>query len=156
VSTDPGESIAIDLLGRLRGLELEIVRSELVEEEDHSRHSIILRLPAPAVAHASFGLIFALGALSFDEAEARGNSIIAYRERDEWTAEDVLRGLVFDGGDLRFDADYVRGRMMKTRIRVSADGTIVISTLNRGDRARHWVDAVAGVRPTSGDDEPQA
>lgn len=142
---DP-DSIAIDLLGRLRGVELEVVRSELVEEEDHSRHSLILRLPAPAVSHAALGLIFALGALSFDEARAQGNSIIAFRERDEWTADDVLRGLAFDGGDLRFDADYVRGRMMKTRIRISSDGTVVISTLNRGDRARHWVDAVLGVR----------
>jgi hypothetical protein len=63
---------------------------------------------------AAFGVIFALGALSFHHARPRGHSDIEFQEQDAWTAGDMLRCLTIVGGRISFYADYVCGRMMKT------------------------------------------
>lgn len=43
------------------------------------------------------------------------------------------------GGHLRFRADYVRGRRMKTYIDVPPEGPVVIDTQGRGKSAEHWL-----------------
>ena len=49
-------------------------------------------------------------------------------------------------GKLRFDADYVRGRLIKTVVEISKDGTILIETRNRADLASQWVEYLLGKR----------
>lgn len=59
---------------------------------------------------------------------------------DEWTAADMLRHIRFERGELRFYTDYVRGRMMKTEVIVRANGTVTLTTTNRGEAAKRWVE----------------
>ncbi len=60
--------------------------------------------------------------------------------------EDFYRHLSFIRGKLRFDADYVRGRLIKTVVEISKDGTILITTINRADLAFQWVEYLLGKR----------
>lgn len=101
------------------------------------------------VEFAAFGLIYAFGALSFADATPRGNSMLDYRMQDQWTAADMLRHVRFVRGELHFHADYVRGRMMKTTVKVRKDGTFVLETVNRGEAALGWLARLKGEAPDS-------
>jgi len=93
----------------------------------------------------AFGFLFAVGVLSFADARPRGASEMHYREQDEFGVGDFLNCLSYAvGGQLRFDADYVRGRRMKTRVVVSPDGAVVIDTQGRGKSAEHWLARLQG------------
>ncbi|MBN1606307.1 MAG: hypothetical protein JW940_06720 [Polyangiaceae bacterium] len=100
--------------------------------------------PANDVEHFAFGFIYALGVLSFADARPRGVSGMHFQDRDDWTAGDMLRRLRFERGELRFYADYVRGRCMKTTIIVRSDGTFVLDTVNRGEAATRWIAKLQG------------
>jgi len=57
------------------------------------------------------------------------------------------------------DADYVRGRMMKTTVTVCPDGRFTLTTTNRGEAASRWVAQIQGkkiVRPVRAAGEPEA
>jgi len=56
----------------------------------------------------------------------------------------MLRHLEFQGGRLCFDADYVRGRCLKTTVGVSSDGVVRVETMNRGEAALRWIDKLKG------------
>jgi len=118
--------------------------------EDDSHVCIELRVGTEGeededdVEFAAFGLIYALGVLSFADATPRGNSGTDYVKGDEWTAADMLRHLRFERGELRFYADYVRGRMMKTEVVVRANGTVRLVTTNRGVAAKRWIERLQG------------
>lgn len=42
------------------------------------------------------------------------------------------------------DADYIRGRCMKTAITVRRDGSVTLETRGRGESAPHWIDRLKG------------
>jgi hypothetical protein len=65
---------------------------------------------------AALPLIYALGLLSFRDAGPRGDSIASFRNDDAWTTNDMVERLRYERGELHFDADYVRGRCMRTRV----------------------------------------
>lgn len=69
--------------------------------------------PVNDAEHCAFGFIYALGVLSFADARPRGVSGMHFEEKDDWAVGDMLRRLRFERGELRFYADYVRGRCMK-------------------------------------------
>ena len=77
-------------------------------------------------------------------ARPHGNSHVDYVEKDEWTLEDLCRHLRFWKGALRLDTDYVRGRMMKTYVRVWPTGVVEIETINRHQMATRWAEALKG------------
>ncbi len=110
--------------------------------------------PGSDVEHYAFGLIFALGVLSFADARPRGVSGIEYREGDDWTLGDMLRRLRFEDGELRFYADYVRGRCLKTTVVVRKDGTFLLDTVNRGEAATRWIAKLQGKKILSVVAEP--
>jgi hypothetical protein len=83
-----------------------------------------------------------IGALSFGDARPRGSSDIDYQEKDEWRFSDMVTRLQLERGALVFDADYVRGRMMKTRVTVGPDGKFVVETRNRHEMAVRWLRAI--------------
>lgn len=56
----------------------------------------------------------------------------------------MLRHLTYSGGRLRFHADYVRGRCVKTTIEIDPEGQIAITTTNRGEAATRWVARLQG------------
>ena len=57
---------------------------------------------------------------------------------------DFLEGLSFGKRGLRFRADYIRGRSMKTDITVRSDGTVTLTTWGRGEAALRWLDRLKG------------
>lgn len=105
--------------------------------------------PGSDVEHYAFALIYALGVLSFADARPRGVSGIDFQEKDDWTADDMLRRLNFRRGELHFYADYVRGRCLKTTIIVRPDGTFMLDTVNRGEAATRWISRLQGKRMLS-------
>jgi hypothetical protein len=96
------------------------------------------------VEWAAFGFMFALALLSFNDARPRGYSEQEYVERDELTVADFLAALRFIRGELHVDLDYVRGRCVKTSLRVQRDGKVTLETRARGDSALHWVERLKG------------
>lgn len=103
--------------------------------------------PAEVVEWGAWGFLFALGALSFADARPRGLSDIDYVADDEFLVSDFLEALRFRNGELNLDTDYVRGRRMKTRVTVRADGTGTIETVGRGKAAPNWLSRLAGRKP---------
>lgn len=155
----PRDPAAVELLARLSEVEVQVVRSDLTEEADFSAHRLECRIPPGDVRDGAIAVIYALSLMSFVEARPRGASERDFRGDDEWTLGDLLGGLVYDDGELRFDADYVRGRMMKTRVRVRPDGSVLVSTLHRHAAASRWVDSIQGrshLRLVKGDRPPRA
>ena len=109
------------------------------------------------VEFAGMGFIYAIGLLSFADARPRGNSEMDYVSTDEWSSADLLRHFRFEHGELRFDADYVRGRCVKTTIHVRSDGTFRLETINRGQVATRWIARLQGKRilaPVPSDPQP--
>jgi hypothetical protein len=96
------------------------------------------------VEDGALAFIFALAVLSFHGARPRGNSHIDFIERDEWTLDDLCQHLRFRRGALCLGTDYVRGRMMKTRVTVWTTGVVEIETTNRHQMASRWVDTLKG------------
>jgi hypothetical protein len=95
----------------------------------------------------AFGFLFTLGVLSFDEARPRNQSSMDYREKDEFTVADFMEGLRFVRGELHFEADYIRGRRLKTRIAVRANGTVGLEKTGRGKAVLRWLERMQGKKP---------
>jgi len=99
------------------------------------RVRIVLEADPAVLARHAWGLIFAISAFSFADADAD----LDFTDHYEWGADDMLRCLAFDRGRLRFDADHVHGRCMQTRIEIDGNGKITLETVNRGEIATHWI-----------------
>lgn len=95
----------------------------------------------------AFGFIFVLALLSFADAQPRNASVIDYQEKDELRLSDFIEHLRFVRGELHFDADYIRGRRLKTRIVVRSNGTVTLETIGRGKSALRWLERIQGKKP---------
>jgi len=102
---------------------------------------------ADVVEWGALGFLFAIGVLSFADARPRGLSEREYVESDEFCVADLLAVLKFRNGELHLDTDYVRGRRMKTRVVVRADGTGTLETIGRGKTALRWIARLKGEKP---------
>lgn len=142
--------IEYDLLKDVVALNLKVLDTKIEHFEDNTHVSIVMKDVDPetgpdedddsnVIESCAFGLIFALGVLSFADARPRGVSDMHYIEMDEWRVGDMLRHLRFERGRLHFYADYVRGRMMKTTIDIDREGKITLQTVNRGEAATRWI-----------------
>jgi hypothetical protein len=92
----------------------------------------------------SFGFMFILAVLSFSEAKPRNSSVVEYEEKDELRLADFIERLRFVRGELHYDADYIRGRRIKTRIAVCSNGTVTLETIGRGKSVLRWLERVQG------------
>ena len=99
------------------------------------------------VEWGAMGFLFVIGVLSFADARPRGLSDRDYDETDEFSVAELLAGLRFRRGELHLDTDYVRGRRMKTRVVVRADGTGSLETMGRGKAALRWIARLKGEKP---------
>jgi hypothetical protein len=90
------------------------------------------------------GVLFAIGALSFNDARPRGDSAEWFEPADQFTAADLLEHLRFEQGKLRLHVDYLRGRCVKTTVEVASDGRIRLETTERGKAAVGWVTRLQG------------
>lgn len=92
----------------------------------------------------ALGFMFVLGVLSFADAKPREASVLDYVEGDEFKLADFIERLRFVRGELHFDADYIRGRRIKTRIIVRSNGTVTLETIGRGKAALRWLERLQG------------
>jgi hypothetical protein len=95
----------------------------------------------------ALGFLFVLAVLSFADARPRGYSHHEYHKKDELRLADFMQGVRFVRGTLRYEADYVRGRRMKTRITVRSDGTVTLETTGRGKAPLRWLERLQGRNP---------
>jgi hypothetical protein len=142
---DPIETIA-ELARSAAAARFRKLKVEGEEHPDRSWHRVTCHLDREDVPWAAVPLIYVLSAFSFGDARPRGVSGIDYFEDDEWTLADMATRLKLERGQIVFDADYVRGRMMKTRIVVGSNGCFTIETRNRHEMALRWLDRLRGKR----------
>ncbi len=132
-----------ELLSQVAGLELYDLATEYTDRSGGIMR-ISFRIDEEDVETSAFGLIFALGVMSFHDARPRGVSEMHFVEKDEWHVGDMLRHLRYEYGMLRFYADYVRGRMMKTSIEIDQDSVVKLQTVGRARVAEGWVARLQG------------
>jgi len=135
---------AYELLERAVILPVRILTSDATEQPDASSQRLRVKILRDDVEDGALALIFALAVLSFRDARPRGNSHIDYVEKDEWTLDDLCRYLRFWKGGLCLDTDYVRGRMMKTRVTVWPTGVVEIEIRGRHQMASRWIETLKG------------
>jgi hypothetical protein len=140
---DGNERVA-ELVVTAAGARIRIVRVEGEEHPDRSWQRVTCHMHREDVPWGAIPLIYVLGVFSFGDARPRGFSDIDYVEKDEWLIADMVERLRLERGALVFDADYVRGRMVKTTVRVSSDGKVVIETRNRHEMAVRWLRTLRG------------
>jgi hypothetical protein len=125
-------------------LPIRILSSEAIEQPEFSRERLHIKILRDDVEISALALIFSIVALSFHDARPPGTSHLDYAECDAWTLEDLCEHLRFWKGALCLDTDYVRGRMMKTRIAVWPTGIVEIDTRNRHQMATRWIETLKG------------
>ena len=126
--------------------EYKLVNSRLNHMIDIPSQEITIQIDEDDVETSAFGIMYSISLLSFLQGRPAGVSVVDYQEQDVWSAEDFHRHLSFRLGKLRFDADYVRGRLIKTVVEISKDGTLLIKTRNRADLATQWLEYLLGKR----------
>ena len=125
-----------ELLEDARDLQLRVIGTDVVRREEEIVCVRLILTDDPAqLAKRGWGLIYAIGMLSFADADAD----LDFAESDRWRTGDMLRCLSFERGRLRFHADQVRGRCMKTTVEIDQEGKIRIKTESRGDAALRWI-----------------
>lgn len=133
-------------------IDLQLGSEEATEEADDDQG-------ADDVSWAAFGFMFTIAALSFDGARPRGYSDKDFVEADEFTVADFFAHLRYEQGTLKLSVDYLRGRCVKTDVRVRTDGTVMIETRGRGDAVLRWLDRMKGKKTLSvvaGSESPTA
>lgn len=133
------------LLKTAVGTPLRILRCESrpTTDDDFAVH-VDCKLLREDVRHAAVPIVFAVAVISFGEAKPRGMSEADYFAGDEFTPADLVEHLHFEHGEIRLDLDHLRGRMVKTHIRISRDGILHIDTVNRGEVLPRWVNWLKG------------
>jgi hypothetical protein len=138
------DSTRYELLLHAASLPIRVLSSEATEQPELSRQRLRIKILRDDVETGALAVIFAIAVCSFHDARPRGTSHIDYADVDEWTLEDLWQHLRFWKGALCLDTDYVRGRMMKTRIAVWPTGIVEIDTRNRHQMATRWIETLRG------------
>lgn len=147
---DENRTYAYELISETVGVvPVDILDTRVSEGTEDVIVEMDLKIDEDDVEPWAFGIIFALGVLSFDDARPRGASGDDFVDDDEWSTTDMFRHLRFRWGQLHFYADYVRGRMMKTDVTIRRDGSVSIRTVNRGTAATRWVTKLQGKKTLS-------
>ena len=121
-----------------------ICRVEGEEHPDRSWQRVTCHVHRGDVRWGAVPLLYAVSAHSFADARPRGSSDMDYLEKDDWSFGDLLTRLHLEPEGLVFDADYVRGRMMKTTMRIRSNGEFVVETRNRHEMALRWLRTLKG------------
>lgn len=135
-----------ELLRAAASARLRVLGIEGHEDPDGSWQRMTCHVHREDVPWAAVPLIYTIAALSFADARPRALSEADYQEGDEWLIADTLGRLQLQRGRLVFDSDYIRGRMMKTRLIIDTEGRLVIETRNRYEMSRRWLDNLRGKR----------
>ncbi len=133
------QKLSYQLLAETIGIPIEIVSNELNEICTNTHHKIVFQIKEEEPDLWAFGVLFTLSLMSFTFAAPRGYSEIEFIPDEEWNIEYFVQGLGFENKCLRFSADYVSGRLMKTDIVFESGGRVTLETRNRGKGAERWL-----------------
>jgi hypothetical protein len=156
MTTDDNRLAALHLLEMGTLVPFRVVKEEVTPGTDAGEFAVRVEMemdgeeeaePADVASWGAFGFMYVLASLSFHDARPRGTSEVDYQERDDFSVCDFLECLRFERGELRFYADYVRGRRMKTGITVRSEGTVTLETLGRGKSPLRWLARLQGKKP---------
>jgi hypothetical protein len=153
-----GRQAAHELLRTAAIVPFTVIRREVTPGTDEGEFALRLELSfsdedspeedrADVAEWGPLGFLFAVGVLSFADARPRGFSDAEFDPNDEFGLADFVAALRFRQGELHLDTDYVRGRRMKTRAIVRAQGTAMIETRGRGKAALNWMSRLKGDKP---------
>lgn len=149
------QSTELNLLETGTLIDFDITNQEIQTASDEENVSLKVKLqfipeddedPEDIVEWGALGFIFAVVAQSFNDARPRGHSGVDYDADDQLTASDLIEGLTFGTGGLRFHGDYIRGRSLKTDVLITSQGAVSISTYGRGESLLRWLDILKGKR----------
>lgn len=142
--SDPREA-ALELLRSATLASFELVDVEVGDLAPEGSMSAVLQVHEDDLDWSAHALMFAICALSFEDARPAGGSALEYAgDDDELTVGDFATHLRFERGQLAIHLDYLRGRMVKTTMSVSAEGRVEIATVNRGQSLARWLDRLQG------------
>ena len=155
--TPEDRSAGMHLLEKGMLVDFQILDVQVVPGSDDAEFGVRVNLRLGAhddedpsdVEWGGLGFCFVLAVLSFADARPRGASEMDYEEGDQITLLDFLEGFSFVRGELQFRGDYIRGRRLKTDIRVKANGAVIVETVGRGKAALRWLDRVKGKKMIS-------
>lgn len=99
------------------------------------------------VEWGALGFLYAVAVLSFADARPRGASDRDFVPDDEFHVVDLFEHLRFQRGELHLETDYLRGRCLKTFVRVRSNGTFLVETTNRGEAVTRWLARLQGRKP---------
>ena len=142
----------LDLLESGTLVDFKITGTRIHEGPDPAEFSIEIDLEFPPdpeskesdLEWGAFGFLFVIGVLSFADARPRETSIIEYAEHDEFQVGDLIQCLRWESGALRFSADYIRGRRMKTDLVLRPQGSGRLTTAGRGKAPLLWLERLKG------------
>jgi hypothetical protein len=133
-------------------VEFEITGTQIHEGPDPAEFCLEIDLNFPKnpdseesdLEWGAFGFLFVIGVLSFADARPRENSIMEYTQNDEFQVGDLLQCLRWEDGVLKFSADYIRGRRLKTDLVLRPQGTGRLTTMGRGKAPLLWLERLKG------------
>jgi hypothetical protein len=145
---DFDRAASFELLKTATLIDFEVVETEIGDLAPEGSMKALIRFAEPEdVEWGGLAFMFAVAAISFNEARPAGHSDIAYAgDDDEFWVGDLVEHFRFEHGRLHLYVDYLRGRLVKTDIDVYADGKVVIQTVNRGRSLGRWLDLLKGRR----------
>jgi len=116
------QTLPCKLLEETIGIPIEIKSNEFNEILTKTHHKIVFQIKEEEPDLWAFGILFTLSLMSFTFAAPRGISENYFIPDEEWSLEYFVQGLEFENKRLRFSADYVSGRLMKTDIVFESGG----------------------------------
>jgi len=93
---------------------------------------------------AALPFLYVLAYLSFDDARPRGRSGSEFDPLDGLDLDDFLPHLRYNRQGLEWHGDYIKGRRIKTELRVNVDGRVEVQTWERGEAATRWLRRLQG------------
>jgi hypothetical protein len=145
--TSVNRTAGYELLKTGTVVEFQVTKTEIHEGPDAAEFAVDIQLEFPPdpdteendLEWGAFGFLFTIA-----DARPRESSVIEYAEKDEFQVGDLIECLRWDNGALRFHADYIRGRRMKTDLVLRPDGTGRLTTTGRGKAALMWLERLKG------------
>jgi hypothetical protein len=146
---DINKLIPYDLMSSAVGTEIKVLSNDyeeypLTDASPNTYQEIVFQIIDEEPDIGAIPILYTLSMLSFSDAKPRGFSDIDFDKDDDWEIGYFVHGLEFKFGKLKFSADYVAGRLMKTNISFEAGGKVKISTRNRGRSAERWLTNLQG------------
>ena len=114
------------------------------ENTFNSVHEIVFKVEEDEPEIYAVGILFCLAMMSFADAAPRGFSENYFIPYEDWSLGCFVNGLEYKHGSICYSADYLSGRMMKTDVIFYKDGTVTLTTRNRGKSADKWLTLLQG------------